>query len=99
MVVASVRKERMAFGAVAFEMPHDEACITLRDRCGLRRFCLAPRWLTGEKPAASLRAMKPLIALTERVLGKIYTQETVAEELQARFGSLADYLRDPHRKQ
>ncbi len=58
-----------------------------------------PRWLTGEKPAASLRAMKPLIALTERVLGKIYTQETVAEELQARFGSLADYLRDPHRKQ
>ncbi|MBI2441383.1 MAG: family 20 glycosylhydrolase [Lentisphaerae bacterium] len=54
----------------------------------------APRWLDGEKPSGSLSAMRPLIALTGRVLGRWYTNETLAEELQARFGSLADYLAD-----
>jgi len=51
-----------------------------------------PRWLKGEKPASALKAMKPLVKLTERLLGRIYTPETVAEEIQARFGSLSDYL-------
>gem|GEM_PF-2103689 len=51
-----------------------------------------PLWLKGEKPARSLTAMGPLVALTRRVLGRIYTDETVSEEIQTRFGSLADYL-------
>jgi hypothetical protein len=53
-----------------------------------------PSWLKGEKPASSLKAMKSLIPLTKRVLGKIYTPETVADEIQTRFGSLADYLKE-----
>lgn len=56
----------------------------------------APRWLAGERPAASLRTMRPLVALTRKVLGRWYTPATVEEELQARFGSLADYLEDRH---
>lgn len=52
----------------------------------------APRWLEGERPAASRRAMRPLIALTRKALGRWYTPDTVEEELQARFGCVADYL-------
>ncbi|OGV64366.1 MAG: hypothetical protein A2498_02065 [Lentisphaerae bacterium RIFOXYC12_FULL_60_16] len=58
-----------------------------------------PLWLKGEKPAQSLAAMKPLVTLTRRVLSRIYTPSTVAEEIQARFGSLADYLEGRHARE
>ena len=53
-----------------------------------------PAWLKGEKPAASLAQMKPLAALTAKLLGQLYTGHTLLEEHQNRFESLEDYLQD-----
>lgn len=53
----------------------------------------APAWLNGEKPGASLKSIPPLAALSKRLLRRLYTDHTVKEEQQNRFGSLEDYLR------
>jgi hypothetical protein len=53
----------------------------------------APAWLKGEKPAASLKKMQSLSTFSGRLLGRLYTEHTVEEEQQNRFGSLEDYLR------
>ena len=52
----------------------------------------SPAWLSGEKPVASLQQIRPLAALSARILRRYYTDHTLKEEQQTRFGSLQDYL-------
>ncbi|MDP2989707.1 MAG: hypothetical protein Q8O57_03985, partial [Kiritimatiellota bacterium] len=52
----------------------------------------APAWLNGEKPVASLKGIRPLAALSARMLRRLYTDHTLKEEQQSRFGCLQDYL-------
>jgi len=48
----------------------------------------APAWLKGQSPASSLKDMRPLAALSDRLLRRLYTDHTVKEEQQNRFGWL-----------
>lgn len=53
-----------------------------------------PAWLNGEKPVKDLKQIRPLAAFSQRLLRRFYTDHTLQEEQQTRFGSLLDYLQD-----